>query len=198
MYLIPCGEDLINILGRLGSDSRGFLLSWSEMLRMCHLHVEGLPVPGRLITVLSMGCRGHVFQDRNRSKHLLFSTLRLAGAPESARPSRGSVWRHSSLPHSKGRSELGQTERAQPRLNGSLFREWNNVCPGLQSCRPSKESRNQITAQNLPICTCWLSIRDKGQTLRQTECHLLAGRPTGHSHSLQQYSPISSQRLAGV
>jgi hypothetical protein len=58
---IPSGKDLIyRFGGRMGSDSRCFLLAWTEMLGMPHLHVEGLEGTASMwlmVTILTrLGC----------------------------------------------------------------------------------------------------------------------------------------------
>lgn len=59
----------------------------------------------------------------------------------------------------------------------------------LQISCPFWDSRNQITAQNLPISTCWLSIYEKGQTFRQTECHCSLAGPLATATSSNKPSP---------
>lgn len=63
------------------------------------------------------------------------------------------------------------------------------ACPEYQISCPFRDSRNQITSQNLPISTCWLSIYEKVQTFRQTECHCSLAGPLAIATSSNKPSP---------
>lgn len=75
---------------------------------------------------------------------------------------------------------------------------------GHQICCSFKDSRSQIIAQNLPICTSWLSIYEKGQTFRQTECHCplatvtASNNPTPSAHRSSLECELPSSRTDHV